>query len=67
MKRATGIGGIFFKAKDPAKLLEWYRVHLGIEAGSWIRRATVSNFGNRRRPRSKQPSREPHSRSEFRL
>lgn len=35
MKRATGIGGIFFKAKDPGKLLEWYRVHLGIEVESW--------------------------------
>ena len=23
-KRVTGIGGIFFKAKDPTKLGEWY-------------------------------------------
>ncbi|MGH9699028.1 MAG: VOC family protein [Candidatus Acidiferrales bacterium] len=30
--RVTGIGGIFFKAKDPVKLREWYRTHLGIEA-----------------------------------
>ena len=35
MKRVTGIGGIFFKAKDPARLREWYRVHLGIESESW--------------------------------
>src|SRR4029078_2593277 len=35
MKRVTGIGGIFFKAKDPEKLREWYRRHLGIEAASW--------------------------------
>lgn len=28
----TGIGGVFFKAKDPAKLREWYRTHLGIDA-----------------------------------
>jgi predicted enzyme related to lactoylglutathione lyase len=35
MKRVTGIGGIFFKAKDPDKLREWYRVHLGIESESW--------------------------------
>lgn len=35
MKRVTGIGGIFFKAKDPDKLREWYREHLGIEAESW--------------------------------
>jgi predicted enzyme related to lactoylglutathione lyase len=30
MKRVTGIGGIFFKANDPQKLLEWYAKHLGI-------------------------------------
>ena len=32
MSRVTGIGGIFFKAKDPARLRDWYRTHLGIEA-----------------------------------
>ncbi len=32
MKRVTGIGGIFFKAKDAVKLRDWYRNHLGIEA-----------------------------------
>ena len=30
MKRVTGIGGIFFKAKHPEKLKEWYWKHLGI-------------------------------------
>ena len=35
MKRVTGIGGVFFKAKDPEKLKEWYRTHLGIESESW--------------------------------
>ena len=35
MKRVTGIGGIFFKAKDPDKLREWYRQHLGIESENW--------------------------------
>jgi len=35
MKRVTGIGGIFFKAKDPDKLREWYRQHLGIESESY--------------------------------
>jgi predicted enzyme related to lactoylglutathione lyase len=29
MKRVTGIGGIFFKCKDPEKLKEWYSKHLG--------------------------------------
>jgi predicted enzyme related to lactoylglutathione lyase len=28
--RVTGIGGIFFKAKDPKALVSWYREHLGI-------------------------------------
>ena len=30
MKRVTGIGGIFFKSKDPRALGEWYRRHLGM-------------------------------------
>jgi predicted enzyme related to lactoylglutathione lyase len=29
MKRVTGIGGIFFKCKDPEKMKEWYKTHLG--------------------------------------
>ncbi len=35
MKRVTGIGGIFFKAKDPAALRAWYQKHLGIDVQSW--------------------------------
>ena len=31
MKRVTGIGGIFFKAKDAPALLAWYQRHLGID------------------------------------
>jgi predicted enzyme related to lactoylglutathione lyase len=31
MKYVTGIGGIFFKANDPAGLGEWYRKHLGLD------------------------------------
>jgi predicted enzyme related to lactoylglutathione lyase len=30
MKRVTGIGGIFFKTKDPAKIKAWYGKHLGL-------------------------------------
>src|SRR6188472_2334916 len=30
MERVVGVGGIFFKAKDPAKLKAWYRDHLGL-------------------------------------
>ncbi|MBB5205137.1 putative enzyme related to lactoylglutathione lyase [Inhella inkyongensis] len=35
MQRVTGIGGIFFKAKDPKALGEWYRKHLGIDVQDW--------------------------------
>ena len=35
MKRVTGIGGVFFKAKDPAKLHAWYKQHLGIDVQEW--------------------------------
>jgi predicted enzyme related to lactoylglutathione lyase len=31
MKRVTGIGGIFFKAKDAPTLQAWYKRHLGID------------------------------------
>jgi glyoxylase I family protein len=27
--RVTGIGGIFFKARDPERLRAWYHDHLG--------------------------------------
>ncbi len=35
MKRVTGIGGIFFKAKDPVALRAWYQKHLGIDVQEW--------------------------------
>lgn len=35
MKRVTGIGGIFFKAKDPVALRAWYQKHLGIDVQNW--------------------------------
>ena len=35
MKRVTGIGGIFFKAKDPKALAAWYKQHLGIDVQPW--------------------------------
>ncbi|HKK28425.1 MAG TPA: VOC family protein [Gemmatimonadota bacterium] len=30
MERVTGIGGIFFRARDPKALAAWYREHLGV-------------------------------------
>ena len=35
MQRVTGIGGIFFKAKDPKALGAWYRDHLGLDLSDW--------------------------------
>jgi predicted enzyme related to lactoylglutathione lyase len=35
MNRVTGIGGIFFKAKDPKALSAWYRDHLGMDVQAW--------------------------------
>ena len=35
MKRVTGIGGIFFKAKDAPSLQAWYKRHLGIDVQDW--------------------------------
>lgn len=30
MKKITGIGGIFFKCRNPEKMKEWYETHLGL-------------------------------------
>ena len=35
LKRVTGIGGIFFKSKDPKKIREWYQQHLGLEVNEY--------------------------------
>jgi hypothetical protein len=35
MKRVTGIGGVFFTAKDAPALQAWYKRHLGIDVQEW--------------------------------
>jgi predicted enzyme related to lactoylglutathione lyase len=35
MQRVRGIGGIFFKAKDPKALAKWYADHLGVAVEEW--------------------------------
>lgn len=35
MKKVTGIGGIFFKCKDPGKMTEWYQKHLGLPTNQY--------------------------------
>ncbi len=36
MERVLGLGGLFFKARDPQALAQWYHDHLGVplEAGA---------------------------------
>ena len=35
MKKVTGIGGVFFKCKDPKKMKEWYKTHLGLNTNDY--------------------------------
>lgn len=35
IKKVTGVGGIFFKCKDPKKMTAWYEKNLGLSANSW--------------------------------
>lgn len=34
-KKVTGIGGIFFKCKNPRLLKEWYKTHLGLHTNEY--------------------------------
>ncbi|WP_417428843.1 VOC family protein [Halpernia sp.] len=35
MKKVIGIGGIFFKTKNPETLREWYKIHLGFDINDY--------------------------------
>ncbi|MEY2168138.1 MULTISPECIES: VOC family protein [unclassified Rhodanobacter] len=35
MAKVTGLGGIFFKSRDPAALGAWYAQHLGLDVEEW--------------------------------
>ena len=35
LKRATGIGGIFFKCKDPKNIRDWYQKYLGLNTNQY--------------------------------
>jgi len=35
MKRVTGIGGIFFKCKNPKEVKAWYEKHLGLNTDDY--------------------------------
>ena len=43
MAKATGIGGIFFRARDTKALAQWYETHLGIP-GFWDQAAGMTVF-----------------------
>ena len=34
-RKVTGLGGIFFKCKDPKKLREWYKSNLGLQTNNY--------------------------------
>jgi len=51
MERVEGIGGFFFRARDPGKLAEWYEANLGVtgipttkEAQPWRTSAGTTAF-----------------------
>lgn len=35
IRKVTGIGGIFFKCKDPKKVKEWYKANLGLNTNQY--------------------------------
>jgi predicted enzyme related to lactoylglutathione lyase len=35
MAKVIGLGGIFFKSRDPAALTAWYAKHLGLQPEDW--------------------------------
>lgn len=34
-KRVTGLGGFFFKTKDPKAIKDWYKKHLGLNTNDY--------------------------------
>jgi catechol 2,3-dioxygenase-like lactoylglutathione lyase family enzyme len=47
-ERVAGIGGVCFKARNPAALAAWYRDHLGIPVGSGSTHAVFAAGGDGR-------------------
>ncbi len=50
MKKVTGIGGIFFKTKDPEKMKEWYNKNLGLVTNEY---GSVFEFRKADKPKEK--------------
>ena len=43
-ERVEGIGGFFFRAKDPKGLGQWYEAHLGVTRETWRTEAGATAF-----------------------
>jgi glyoxylase I family protein len=42
--KVTGIGGVFFRSKDPEALADWYKEHLGINGMEWVQQEGQTVF-----------------------
>ncbi|SRR5579859_340678 len=43
-ERVLGIGGLFFRSRDPKKLAQWYELNLGIDHRVWQQAAGPTSF-----------------------
>jgi predicted enzyme related to lactoylglutathione lyase len=43
-ERVLGIGGLFFRSRDPKKLAQWYQLNLGIDHRVWQQAAGPTAF-----------------------
>jgi hypothetical protein len=43
-ERVLGIGGLFFRSRDPKKLAQWYELNLGIDHRVWQQAAGPTAF-----------------------
>ena len=43
-ERVLGIGGLFFRSRDPKKLAQWYQLNLGIDRRVWQQAAGPTAF-----------------------
>lgn len=43
-ERVLGIGGLFFRSRDPKTLAQWYQMHLGIDHQVWQQAAGPTSF-----------------------
>jgi predicted enzyme related to lactoylglutathione lyase len=66
MQKVIGIGGIFFRAKDPDALNHWYEKNLGVQFPEWRQEAGSTAFSafavtdeNKNEENYYNPSRQP--------